>query len=123
MSEHTEQVALVRWAQMQQAAVPALRLLFAIPNGGKRNKVTAARLAAEGVQAGVPDLCLPVARGGYHGLWIEMKIPGNGLTPAQGAWHAALQAEGYRVATCYGWDAARAVVEDYLAMDFAAVAA
>src|SRR5262245_64718583 len=54
--------------------IPA-RLCFAIPNGGARDVITAGRLKAEGVRAGVPDVCLPVARAGYHGLFLEVKRP------------------------------------------------
>ena len=67
-SEHAEQVALFKWAEFAAARWPELTLMHAIPNGGHRNKITAARLKAEGVRAGVPDICLPVARGGWHGL-------------------------------------------------------
>jgi len=114
--EHTEQCALFRWAEYQSHsyAMPELALMFAIPNGGLRSKATAAKLKAEGVKAGVPDLCLPVARGEYHGLWIELKAGRNKPTPAQGAWHGHLSAQGYRVAVCYSWEAARDVIEEYL---------
>src|SRR5262245_46077094 len=82
-SEHVEQVALFKWAARNQGREPLLCLLFAIPNGGKRDKVTAARLKAEGVKAGVPDICLPVARMGYYGFWIEMKVGKNKTTDDQ----------------------------------------
>ena len=38
MSEHDEQVALFEWAALREAEIPELALLFAIPNGGLRNK-------------------------------------------------------------------------------------
>ena len=53
--------------------------IFAIPNGGARNVVTAAKLKAEGVLAGVPDLCVPMARCGFHGLYIELKNGKKGV--------------------------------------------
>ena len=112
--EHLEQVALFRWAGYQQRAHPELALLFAIPNGGMRSKATAAKLKAEGVKAGVPDICLPVARGEYHGLWIEMKAGRNKPTAPQVKWHVKLSQQGYRVAVCYSWEAARDVIEEYL---------
>ena len=112
--EHTEQVALFRWAGYQQRRLPELALMFAIPNGGKRSKATAARLKAEGVRAGIPDICLPVARGEYHGLFIEMKAGRNKPTPPQVQWHMRLSQQGYRVAVCWGWAAAREVIEEYL---------
>ncbi len=114
--EHIEQVALFRWAayQSHSYAMPELALMFAIPNGGLRSKATAARLKAEGVKAGVPDICLPVANGKYHGLFIEMKAGRNKPTTPQVQWHMRLSQQGYRVAVCYGWEAARDVIEEYL---------
>lgn len=53
------------------------RLLFHIPNGGKRTKIEASRLKAMGVLPGVPDLFLALPSGGYHGMFIEVKKPGE----------------------------------------------
>lgn len=53
------------------------RLLFHIPNGGKRTKIEASRLKAMGVLPGVPDLFLALPLGGYHGMFIEIKKPGQ----------------------------------------------
>ena len=112
--EHHDQVALFRWAGYQSKRLPELALMFAIPNGGKRNKATAGKLKAEGVKAGVPDICLPVANGKYHGLWIELKAGRNKPTQPQVQWHMRLSQQGYRVAVCYSWEAARDVIEEYL---------
>ena len=65
--ESQEQQALFSWAEYAKGLHPELGLLYHIPNGGKRDKLEAARLKLEGVKAGVPDLCLPVARGGAQG--------------------------------------------------------
>lgn len=108
MSEHTEQCALVDWLEWNR--VPH----YAIPNGGSRNKIEAARLKAEGVSAGVPDLCIPVPRGGAHGLYIEMKFGKNKPTEAQNKWIAYLTSAGYACAVCYSADAAIRVVKEYL---------
>lgn len=72
-SESIEQINLFRWVAFQSATHPELERLYHIPNGGKRYATTAKRLKAEGVKAGVPDLCLPVPRGAYHGLQILSK--------------------------------------------------
>lgn len=53
------------------------RLLFHIPNGGKRHGLEAMKFKAMGVVAGVPDLFFALARSGYHGLFIEMKKGGK----------------------------------------------
>lgn len=62
-TEAQEQMTLFSWAAMQSGKYPELNLLYHVPNGGSRHKAEAGRLRAEGVKAGVPDLCLPVARG------------------------------------------------------------
>ena len=81
-TEEQEQRLLLAWAA--RTGRPELRLLHAIPNGGKRLKSEAARLQAMGVKPGVPDLCLPVPRGKYHGLYIELKrLYGGRVSPAQ----------------------------------------
>ena len=60
-SESVEQSRLFQWARMQQGRWPELRLLYHIPNGGSRHRLEAIHLKQQGVRAGVPDLCLPVA--------------------------------------------------------------
>jgi hypothetical protein len=89
-SESAIQQALIEWVHWQRRTTPALGLLFAIPNGGARSLRTASRLKAEGVVPGIPDLCLPVARRGFHGLWIELKRD-----------HASPSAEACAVLTAY----------------------
>lgn len=114
-SEHVEQMRLFQWAHYARGSHPELRLLYAVPNGGARHKAVAAKLKAEGVRAGVPDVCLPVARGGFHGLYIELKRQ-RGTRPSaeQREWLAALMDAGYRATWCPGWEAARDVIETYL---------
>ena len=115
VSEGVEQATLFSWAAIKHGKWPELELLFHIPNGGSRGKVEAARFKAEGVKAGVPDLFLPVARGQYHGLFIEMKREKGGkVSDAQKAWIAALIDQGYLAVVCYGWKDAAELIEDYL---------
>lgn len=113
-TEHDEQVAVVEWARYAQKLYPALRLLHATPNGGLRHIITARKLKAEGVKAGVPDLLLPVARDGQHGLWIEMKTKGGKISATQTWWLAELEKEGYQVAVCYSAHEAIGVIKKYL---------
>ena len=96
--ESDEQETLMEWADMESGARPELALLFHIPNGGSRNEIEALHLRRQGVKPGVPDLCLPVARGGCHGLYIELKRREGGRVRAnQSAWLIALRAQGYAV--------------------------
>ena len=114
-SEGQEQATLFHWAEMKSFVYPELRLLFHIPNGGGRSKAEAGRFKMEGVKAGVPDLFLPVARGKWHGLFIEMKrLDGGRASQEQKDWIASLERQGYRAVICQGWQAAAEELEGYL---------
>ena len=109
-SEHQEQAAVVQWMCLQ---FPGLSV-FAIPNGGHRHKATAARLKAEGVRPGLPDLMIPVPWNGKHGLFVEMKRQKGGqVSAAQHEVIATLRAWGYAVEVCPGFEAAKAAIEEY----------
>ena len=117
-TEHQEQAALFAWSDWMETVMPELSLMHAIPNGGKRDKVTAARLKAEGVKPGVPDICLPVPRGDKHGLYIEMKRRRGGSVSAdQLKWLDNLMRQGYECHVCRGCEEARQVILDYLKRD------
>jgi len=114
-SESVEQICLFRWAMYEERKHPELALMYHIANGGKRNITTARRLKAEGVKAGVPDIHLPVARHGFHGLYIELKkIKGSGTTENQDHWLEALNAQGYHAVVCKGWEEASKKILSYL---------
>lgn len=115
-TEDQEQIALFRWAAYQEGRFPELRCMFHVANGGYRTPIEAARFKAMGVKAGVPDIFLPVARSGYHGLFIELKRANGGrLSDAQRGWLEALRRCGYYAVMCHGWETARDVITDYLA--------
>lgn len=97
---------------MQQ--YPELELLYHVPNGGKRDKATATALKRQGVKAGVPDLVLPVARCGYHGLYIELKAPGGSVQKTQKEFIKRLGQQGYLAVICYGWQDTVQLIGDYL---------
>ena len=67
MSEADEQRVVVEWCDWMRIPV------FHIPNGGSRHKAEAARLKVQGVKAGVPDLCIPVARGNSRGCRVHTR--------------------------------------------------
>jgi hypothetical protein len=72
------------------------------------------RLKAAGLKAGVPDVFLPVARCGMHGLWLELKVIGNRPSTAQEQWHRDLEAEGYEVRVAYSWFQAKELILEYV---------
>jgi hypothetical protein len=93
---------------------PVLKLLYAVPNGGDRNLRVARKLKAEGVLAGVADLCLPAARRSYHGLYLEMKSEEGAATKEQKEFLRGVSAEGYCAVIAPGVDEARSTLEWYL---------
>ncbi len=87
--------------------MPELAALFHVPNGGYRHKAEAAALTRRGVKPGVCDLWLPIPRGGWAGLVIELKRFRSGQpTPEQKAWLELLAAAGWKAVLCRGWRAA-----------------
>jgi len=114
--EHDEQVALMTWCKLHERKYPELNLLFAIPNGSARHISVAKKLKAEGVKSGVPDLCLPIARGKYHGAFIEMKCLPNKPSKNQAVWIDSLREQGYLSIVAYNWDTARQALEAYLGL-------
>lgn len=112
--ENVEQINLFRWATLQESKYPELILLHHIPNGGKRSITTAKRLKMEGVKSGVPDICLPVSRGGYNGMYIELKAGKNKTSENQDFWLTELSKQGYYCNVCWGWEEASKKILNYL---------
>lgn len=114
-TEFQEQAALFEWATLSECKYPALKWLYAIPNGGKRDIITATNLKRTGVKPGVPDICLPVARNGFHALYIELKrVSGGAVSASQRIWLNALTEQGFKAVVCKGWETARDTILDYL---------
>jgi len=95
--EHKVQVAICQYLEMRGV------VYFAIPNGGNRNIVTAKKLKAEGVQPGVPDLC--VIHDGQP-YFLEVKKPKTTtrkgqLSITQKAMIERLEGAGAEVAVVY----------------------
>lgn len=115
--ESLEQTWLFQWVATQEGRYPELKLMHHIPNGGKRDKKTAKNLKIEGVKSGVPDICLPVSRHGYHGLYIELKRIGGKPSLEQKKWIKELDKQGYKAVTREGWIEAAKEIINYLDMD------
>ena len=115
-TEAQEQTWLFQWANaMSMLKYPELELLYHCPNGGGRNPIEGKHLKDQGVKAGVPDVFLPVAKSGFHGLYIEMKRKYGGvLSDEQKAMIGKLRMQHYRVEVCKGWQAAADVIEAYM---------
>jgi hypothetical protein len=123
-SEHTEQAAVISWARYNVYNWPDLKWLHAIPNGGKLATATARnghtfpreamRLKDEGLLPGVSDLFLPAARGGYFGLYIEMKHGRNKPSLEQRDFISAVTERGYKAVVCWSAQEAISALTEYL---------
>lgn len=117
-SESAEQKTLIAWANLQSKKHVELKMLFHIPNEGKRNPRTGAELKRLGMRAGVPDLFLAVPRMQnnvlYGGLFIEMKVNNNKCTENQKKWIRMLMDYGYQCKVCYSADEAIKIIKEYL---------
>lgn len=108
--EHDLQEGCVRWFRMQYRG----EVIFAIPNGGKRDKVTARRMRDEGVTSGVPDLMIAAVRGGYGGLFVEMKNGSAGrVSEEQMEMMERLRKAGYRCEVVRSFEEFVSVVRTY----------
>lgn len=112
--EGYEQEMIFTWAALHAAMYPELDLMHHIPNGGRRDKRTGAILKRQGVKAGIPDIFLPAAHGGYHGLYIELKTKTGTLSSAQRQILGKLNERGYKAVMCRGYEDAVETIRAYL---------
>ena len=110
-TEHEIQVNCVNYFRLRYPK----GLIYAIPNGGQRNVIVAAKLKAEGVLSGVPDLHIPMAKNGFHGLYIELKNGKVGkVSENQKTIMEKLKSEGYRCEVCRSFDEFRTIIDNYM---------
>lgn len=109
-NEHELQVNCIKWMRYQHPK----HLCFAIPNGGNRNLLTAVKLKAEGVLAGVPDIFIPAPNKDYNGLFIELKAGKNKATDKQKEVIEQLKNNGYQCEIIYSFDEFRKLINEYL---------
>lgn len=110
--EHRIQVACVRWFRLKY---PKLKnILFAVPNGGRRDAVTGARLKDEGATSGVADLILLRSNRSYGALCVEMKTADGIQSESQKDWQKEVEAMGNKYVICRSLDEFMKVVTEYL---------
>lgn len=111
--ETAEQTAFIRWFAFQHRGV----LIHSVPNGAhlagspRKRAAQMARLKAEGLVEGMPDLHIP-----EWDVWIEMKrTKGGRLSEEQERAIDHLRAVGDIVIIAFGWEDARAKLQLLLA--------
>lgn len=107
-TETSEQIVVIEWCDLM--SIPAVH----IPNEGKRSVVYGAQLKRMGMRKGFPDIFIPVARAGYHGLFVEMKWGKNKTTTDQEEWLRTLSDQGYACTVVYSADDAIRQIKRYL---------
>lgn len=112
VNEAQHQIYVFDWAQYQPVCKD---YLFCIPNGGKRDPITAKSLQKQGVRPGVSDMFLAYPNNEYHGLWIELKKDTTcQATPLQKHWLDKMNKVGFKALVAYGFEDAIANIEEYL---------
>ena len=119
MSESTQQIHLIKWFKLQYPG----KIIFSIPNAlklGSRagNKYAMLRnLKNEGLLKGVSDLFVPIPRGNYHGLFIELKNIGKtrcSVSEDQRWFIDEMRESGYRAEWAPGFDKAKEIITEYM---------
>lgn len=106
------QRSCLQWFRLQY---PYLRLLlFAVPNGGARNKREAGIMEAEGVTAGVADVILLKPSGGYASLCVEFKTEDGRQQLTQKEWQKAAEGAGNKYIVIRSFETFKEEVEAYL---------
>jgi hypothetical protein len=116
MTECQHQIALVKWARLNQLSI------VHIPNEGQRSAQGGAILGHMGMSKGFPDLFVAEARGGYFGMFLEVKRnrryrAWEMKTPTwicQKAWLHTLNQKGYLAQFIFGFEEGIQVLKMYL---------
>lgn len=109
--EAREQITLFQWIRLHPKLA---HIAYHVPNERKTSKISGFILKRLGVLSGVSDVVLPVARGGYHGMYIEMKSAKGRLNANQKEFLGNMTKEGYMAVCAHGFDSAKQFIEEYL---------
>ena len=119
LTEYQTQVEFIQWCRLQALAdYPELGYIFAVPNGAVVSQRQRYKLVSEGLLSGVSDLVLPVARGGYFGMYLEMKREKGGrLSPHQKSFLEFVNLQGYYGIVANGLEDAIKKTMDYISLE------
>lgn len=112
--EHENQAAFFDLLRVNEGKYPFLKWIYAVPNAALRGKRERSRILAEGLKAGVSDVCVPIPRKGFHGAYMEFKFGKNTVQANQKEFMEFVTAQGYTTVVVYSWTAAQEWLEGYL---------
>lgn len=116
--EHDEQVLFFKVLAANEKSRPELRYVYAVPNGGYRNKATAAKLKAEGTRRGISDVCIPIPSNGFHGAYFEFKSKTGALSREQKEFADFVMSRGYKFFVARSAKEALKELQIYLGVEF-----
>lgn len=108
------QCSCVLWFDLTYRTKFNTKLLFAIPNDGKRTKGEGDNARKRGMRAGILDMMLAIARKGYHGMFIEMKFGKGKTSEFQDEMIEEFKNQGYKVVICYTFEEFEKEITEYL---------
>jgi hypothetical protein len=122
MSESDQQVAVIQWWRLKYPKLKSLLITSqsGVIVGGKSKFAIIAKQKKEGWLPGVPDIFIAVPRGGYHGLWLELKDSGktkSSLSKDQIQYLSDLGEQGYSAVWCAGSAQAIEIIEHYMSLN------
>lgn len=107
-TEDAEQEAVIEYCDLKRI------VCVHIPNESKRSPSYGAKMKRMGLRKGFPDMFIPIARKGYHALFVELKRDRTCKpTKEQLLWIDYLNKQGYRATVCYGAGEAIGEIEEY----------
>lgn len=115
--ERMIQTSIFDWARYQRVKEGGFLYdyMTASPNGGTRNLIEAVNLKRSGVSAGFPDVSILIARGKWHGMFLEIKRHSKSpVSKKQYVWLSRLLDAGYYAEVGCGFDECQNLIESYV---------
>lgn len=115
--EYEAQCRIFEWAKYYESVYPEVALLNSSMNGVRLSPGLRVKTKKAGMKKGYPDILLPVKRGKYSGLYIELKIGKNKATQEQEWFLKQLANQSFYCAIVYGSDKSIELIKNYLKGD------
>lgn len=114
VSEDSELITVFQFIDLMANSDPRYQAIFHVANERRCSYIAGRILKKKGVRAGVPDIIIPIASSGYHGLWIELKVKPNRLTPDQSRFIDLLILLGHCARVCWSATEAIELIKEYI---------